>query len=140
MKGLQALAKKGPNDLFLDGLPMPADFPDWLTNEDLSYFANTFAKTGFRGSLNRYRAQQRDWEILPQLSKLTVDQPSYFVAGALDLVRGFIPGMDLFANPGEHCTDFRGKEIIKGKGHWIQQEASEQVNQAILAFLSGIAH
>ena len=92
MKGLQALAKKGPNDLFLDGLPMPADFPDWLTNEDLSYFANTFAKTGFRGSLNRYRAQQRDWEILPQLSKLTVDQPSYFVAGALDLIRGFVLG------------------------------------------------
>lgn len=139
MEELQTLATKGPEDKFLEGLPVPDPFPAWLTDEDLDYVTNAFSQSGFRGSLNRYRAQQRDWELLPQLSNLTVDQPSYFIAGARDLVRTFIPGIDMFANPGAHCTDFRGAKIIDGKGHWIQQEAPEVVNQALLEFLDKIS-
>ena len=85
----QAVAIKGPKHNLLDGLPDPDPFPAWLTNEDLDYFVEAFTQSGFRGSLNRYRAQQRDWELLPQLSELTVDQPSYFIAGALNVVRTF---------------------------------------------------
>lgn len=33
------------------------------------------------------------------------------------------------------CTDFRGSTIIEGEGHWIQQEAPDAVNAALLAFL-----
>ena len=135
----QFQAKKGPEDNLLDGLSDPDPFPSWLTDEDLDYFVEAFSKGGFRGPLNRYRAQQRDWELLPQLSELTVNQPSYFIAGALDVVRKFIPGFDLFANPGMSCTDFRGATIIDGEGHWIQQEAPKQVNRAILDFLSEIS-
>ncbi len=135
----QLIAMKGPKDNFLDGLSDPHPFPTWLTDEDLDYFVEAFSRSGFRGSLNRYRAQQRDWEILPQLSELTVDQPSYFIAGALDVVRTFIPGTDLFENPGVNCTDFRGATIIDGEGHWIQQEAPERVNRALLDFLAEIS-
>ena len=88
--------------------------------------------------MNRYRVQQRDWELLPQLSDLTVDQPSYFIAGGLDAVRTFIPGVDMYANPGANCTDFRGATIIEGEGHWIQQEAPDQVNHALLGFLADL--
>ncbi|MGD9332369.1 MAG: alpha/beta hydrolase [Desulfobacterales bacterium] len=135
----QALLTKGPEDPFLDGLRDPDPFPAWLTEADLDYFVEAFTGSGFRGSLNRYRAQQRDWEILPQLSELTVDQPSCFIAGALDFVRFFVPGLDLFDNPGQHCTDFRGANLIDGKGHWIQQEAPVQVNRALLNFLADVA-
>jgi len=135
----QAVAIKGPEDNFLDGLPDPDHFPAWLTDEDLDYFVEAFTQSGFRGSLNRYRAQQRDWELLPQLSELTVDQPSYFIAGALDAVRTFIPGVNLFENPGVNCTDFRGATIIDREGHWIQQEAPELVNRALLDFLADIS-
>jgi len=135
----QAIAIKGPEDNFLDGLPDPNPFPVWLTDEDLDYFVEAFTQSGFRGSLNRYRAQQRDWELLPQLSELTVDQPSYFIAGALDAVRTFIPGVDLFENPGVNCTNFRGATIIDREGHWIQQEAPELVNRALLDFLADIS-
>ena len=133
------LATKGPNEKLLDFLLDPDPFPDWLTDEDLDYFVEAFTQSGFRGPLNRYRAQQRDWELLPQLSELTVDQPSYFIAGALDVVRNFIPGTDLFENPGMNCTDFRGATIIDGEGHWIQQEAPELVNRALLDFLADIS-
>jgi len=137
--GWEQFLAKGPNDNLLDGLSDPDPFPAWLTDEDLDYFVEAFTKGGFRGPLNRYRAQHRDWELLPQLSELTVDQPSYFIAGALDVVRNFIPGIDLFENPGINCTDFRGSTIIDGEGHWIQQEAPELVNRAILDFLSEIS-
>ena len=135
----QHLAAKGPEDKFLEGLPDPHPFPTWLTDEDLDYFIDAFSHSGFRSSLNRYRAQQRDWELLPQLSELTVDQPSYFIAGALDVVRTFIPDKDLFENPGANCTDFRGATLIEGEGHWIQQEAPEQVNRVLLEFLANIS-
>ena len=134
----QALFSKGPASTLLEGIPTPDPFPDWLTDEDLDYFVDAFTQSGFRGPLNRYRAQQRDWELLPQLSDLTVDQPSYFIAGALDAVRTFIPGVDMYANPGANCTDFRGATIIEGEGHWIQQEAPNQVNHALLGFLADL--
>jgi pimeloyl-ACP methyl ester carboxylesterase len=130
---------KGPNAKFLNGLIDPDPFPSWLTERDLDYFVDAFTKGGFRGPLNRYRAQQRDWELLPQLSELTVGQPSYFIAGEFDLVRHFIPGVDLFENPGEKCMDFRGATIIEGKGHWIQQEDPGQTNRALLGFLADIS-
>ncbi|MEO1994634.1 MAG: alpha/beta hydrolase, partial [Planctomycetaceae bacterium] len=93
----------------------------------------------FRGPLNRYRAQRRDWELLPQLSQLQVHQPSGFIAGELDPVRTFVPGVDLYAGAGANCTDFRGSTIINGKGHWIQQEATDEVTGALLAFLDELA-
>ncbi|MEM7064791.1 MAG: alpha/beta hydrolase [Cyanobacteria bacterium P01_B01_bin.77] len=135
----QATAQKGAEANFLDGLIDPAPFPGWLSEKDFDYYTQAFSKSGFRGPLNRYRAQQRDWEILPQLSELTIEPPSYFIAGSLDLVRYLMPGMDLYKDPGASCTDFRGKVIIEGKGHWIQQEAPEQVNKVLLNFLSSIA-
>lgn len=134
----EILMTKGPEDNLLGGLSDPDPSPAWLSEADLDYFVEAFTQSGFRGSLNRYRAQQRDWEVLPQLSELTVDQPSCFIAGALDFVRFFVPGMDLFDNPGMHCTDFRGATLIDGKGHWIQQEAPELVNRALLDFLAGL--
>jgi len=134
----QALASKLPEDNLLGGMPDPNSFPAWLTDEDLDYFVAAFTQSGFRGPLNRYRAQQRDWELLPQLSDATVDQPSCLIAGALDVVRTFVPGVDMYENPGAYCTDFRGATIIDDEGHWIQQEAPEQVNRALLEFLADI--
>jgi pimeloyl-ACP methyl ester carboxylesterase len=60
------------------------------------------------------------------------------MARSKDLVRRLIPGKDLYADPGAHCTDFRGQVILDGMGHWIQQEAPEEVTEALLGFLSGV--
>ena len=135
---MQAFATKRPEDGFLDGIEDPDPFPGWLSEEDLDCYVDAFSQSGFRGPLNRSRAQQRDWEQLPQLSGLTVDQPSCLIAGALDLVRNLIPGVDAYENPGAYCTDFRGATIIEGEGHWIQQEAPETVSRALLDFLAEI--
>ncbi len=70
------MTSKGPDDNLLGSMPDPNPLPEWLTDEDLQYFVDTYKLSGFRDSLNRYRAQQRDWALLLQLSELMVDQPS----------------------------------------------------------------
>ena len=135
----EAMLDKKPGDTMLGGLPDPDPFPDWLSEQDIDYYTAAFEAGGFRGPLNRYRAQQRDWELLADLAGRTVDQPSCLIAGELDPVRGFIPGLDLYQNAGAHCTDYRGTTLIEGEGHWIQQEAPEAVNRALLEFLEAVS-
>lgn len=134
----EAVLAKKPGDDMLGGLPDPDRFPAWLTEADLAYYTDAFEAGGFRGPLNRYRAQQRDWELLAELAGKTVNQPSCLIAGALDPVRGFVPGLDLYQTAGAYCTDYRGTTLIDGEGHWIQQEAPDAVNRALLEFLAGL--
>jgi pimeloyl-ACP methyl ester carboxylesterase len=47
--------------------------------------------------------------------------------------------MDLYADPGDNCTDLRVVSVIEGAGHWVQQEAPEEVNEALLRFLNGLS-
>jgi pimeloyl-ACP methyl ester carboxylesterase len=122
----------------LELLTDPEVFPNWMTAADLDYFVDQFSAGGFRGPLNRYRNQDRDCEMLPQMGRARITQPACFIAGSKDMVRNFVPGHDLYATPDAMCDDLRIAEIIEGKGHWIQQEAPEQVNAHLLRFLSGL--
>ena len=76
----------------LDGIPDPNPFPKWLSQEDLKYFTSEFKNSGFRGPLNRYRNQERDWKLIPELSTLEIEVPSFFIGGGKDGVRHFIKG------------------------------------------------
>ena len=133
---LHSLSALQPVEDMLGMMVDPARFPAWMTEEDLDYYTSAFKRGGFRGPLNRYRAQGLDWERLPQLAHLQVHQPSRFIAGSLDPVRTFVPGVDIYAGAGANCTDFRGSTIIEGKGHWIQQEAPDEVTRLLVGFLA----
>lgn len=124
---------------FLDGLVDPDPFPAWLTEKDLNYFALNFEAGGFRGPINRYRNQDRDFINLPSMGVVPITQPSCFIAGTEDIVRKFVPGLDPYADVESNCTDFRGKTLINGAGHWVQQETPKEVNAALLAFLATLA-
>jgi pimeloyl-ACP methyl ester carboxylesterase len=132
------LSPKPPNATLLEGLTDPDPFPAWLTDEDIDYYVGEFERSGFRGPLNRYRTQERDWADLPELGERKVSQPALFVAGERDPVLHFVPGVRLLDLMDSRYEDLRGKIVIEGAGHWIQQERPEQVNRAILAFLRTI--
>jgi len=119
----------------LDGLIDPDPFPNWLTKKDLDFYINEFKNSGFRGPINRYRNQDRDWETIPELSNLKIEVPSFFIGGGKDSVRKFMKGHDMYENPGKNCTNFFGKAIIEEAGHWVQQEAPKKTTDAIINFL-----
>jgi pimeloyl-ACP methyl ester carboxylesterase len=120
----------------LTGMTDPAAFPAWMSAADLQVYVDAFRAGGFRGPLNRYRAQNIDFEEMDAYAGALVAQPSCFLGGERDAVRHFIPGLDLYENPGSACSDFRGSVIISAAGHWLQQEAPDQTNAALDAFLT----
>lgn len=129
---------KVPGDKFLTGMPRPDRLPAWLPAEDLAHYNEQFARGGWRGPLNRYRAQGIDHRDRAPVAGRRIAQPACFVAGTLDPVRRFLPGHDLYANAGAHCDEYRGTTLIEGAGHWVQQERPAEVNAALDAFVRGL--
>ena len=112
---------------------------DWFTLDDLDYYAGEFASSGFRGPLNLYRTSELDFTQQAEIADRRIEQPAAFIAGSLDPVLGFLPGVDLVALMRERVTDLRLVRIIDGAGHWVQQERPAEVNAALLEFLGGLA-
>jgi pimeloyl-ACP methyl ester carboxylesterase len=126
---------KSPDAKYLDGLVDPDPFPGWLTPDDLAYYAGEFERSGFRGPLNRYRTSKLDFEQQAPFTSSAIKQPAAFIAGTLDPVLSFVPGVDLIAVMRERVTDLRLVRLIEGAGHWIQQERPAEVSTALSEFL-----
>jgi pimeloyl-ACP methyl ester carboxylesterase len=119
---------------FVDALPPPAESnPPWLSDADLEFFTREFERTGFRGGLNWYRNMDRSQELLAALQNAKIRQPSLFIAGEKDVVitmyRPFFDALE------QTMPGLTGKHLLAGVGHWVQQEAAEEVNRLLLAFL-----
>ena len=112
------------------------ELPEWLSQKDIDYFVSQFEISGMRGPLNRYRAQNIDWDELSDLPK-AISQPAFFITGTLDPVNFFVPSeQSLMERIGSNYDNLLLAEELEGIGHWTQQEAPEEVNQLILSFLS----
>jgi pimeloyl-ACP methyl ester carboxylesterase len=132
------LTNKRPDATMLEGVSDPDPLPSWLTPEDVAYYANEFRSSGFRGPLNRYRNYQRDFHALPELATAKVTRPALFIVGEFDPVMDFKPGVRLVDLMDRWYSDLRGKLVLEGGGHWIQQERPAEVNQAVLTFLRSL--
>ncbi|MFF8644102.1 alpha/beta fold hydrolase [Streptomyces sp. NPDC015345] len=108
--------------------------PPWLSDEELAYYVDTFEETGFTGGLNYYRNLDRNWALTEHLEGRVIAQPSLFVTGSKDPVARFMPADGL----GRMLTDQRGHVVLDGAAHWVQQERAEEVNAALLGFLSAV--
>ena len=121
---------------FLTHTTDPAALPSWLTEADIDFFTGEFSRAGFRGGLNWYRNIDRNWELLAPYAKARVSVPALYVAGDRDLVVSF-PGMDqLIPNLKQFIPELRKTIMLPGCGHWTQQERPQDVNDAMVAFLS----
>jgi pimeloyl-ACP methyl ester carboxylesterase len=114
----------------LDRLP---DRPHgaFLADEDFEIFAKAFDQTGFRGGLNWYRNLDRNWEESAGLDH-RVNQPALMITAELDPVLRpeLCAGMEAFV------PNLRKTVLIKGCGHWTQQEKPSETNSAVLEFLA----
>ncbi|HVU73956.1 MAG TPA: alpha/beta hydrolase [Mycobacteriales bacterium] len=120
---------------FVDQLPVPDAMPAFLDAAAFAEAVATFERTGFTGGLNHYRAMDPTWHQVPQLGTVPITCPVGFLAGEKDLVLAFTPTRAL--GP-PLVPDLRMDVRVPGVGHWVQQEAPDAVNRALLGFLAGI--
>lgn len=120
---------------WIDRLGEPKAFPPWFSQEDLSYYVQEFSRAGFHGGINYYRNIDRNWELMAPYADQIMEMPALFMAGDRDFVIGRATREDLMASMKKHVPNLRDVILLPGIGHWIQQEAADEVNRAILAFL-----
>jgi len=132
------LLDKGADAGMLDGLVDPDPFPAWASSDDLQVYADAMHAGGWKGPLNRYRAQPIDADQLGSLPDPNIQQPATFIGGELDMVRNFVEGIDSYDFAAMACDDYRGTTIVDGAGHWVQQEAPEAVNAALETFFTSL--
>lgn len=130
--------KKPADAKFLDGMIDPDPLPAWLTAADLDYYTGEFERSGFRGPLNRYRTAELDFAQQEAIADRRIEQPTAFIAGSLDPVLAFVPGVDMVEVMRKQVSDLRLVRLIDGAGHWVQQERPTEVNAALLEFLQGL--
>ncbi len=118
----------------LERMP-PGSHGAFLTEQDFEVFVSSFEKTGFRGGLNWYRNFDRNWETTAYLSGAKVLQPALMITAELDAVLRpeMAEGMQTWV------PNLRRTVLIKGSGHWTQQEKPDEVNRALLGFLGEFA-
>jgi len=119
-------------------LGMPKELPPWLSQEDLDYYVSEFKQAGFRGGINYYRNFHRNWEITPQLTNAQIVQPTLFIAGSKDMVIGGASAESLRKFMQKSVPDLKDVILFPEIGHWVQQEAPKETNEAILNFLESI--
>lgn len=125
---------KPANAKLFDGMPEPVPAMPWFGADDVDYYAGEFARSGFRGPLNRYRNGHRDHAFLTARTDPVIRQPSLFIAGDKDPVLSFVQA-DMVGIMKTVLPDLRGVHLIPGCGHWTQQEAPDAVNTALLDWL-----
>lgn len=119
------------------GMTRPAPSPSYVDPGYLNDAIAAFAKRGFHGPLNYYRAIDPFFAIASgAYAGATIAQPAYFLTGADDALRSFMPDEETMRGA---LTDLRGYAVLDAIGHWPQLEAPETVNRHLLAFLDAMA-
>lgn len=86
--------------------------------------------------MNIYRNFALNYETLSQYHGRPITMPSLFIGGDHDV--NTVWGQEAVRRASEHLHDLRGTVIIPNCGHWLQQEAPEAVNKALLDFLASL--
>ena len=105
--------------------------PAFLTKEELQHYVATYERTGFRGGLGYYRALDANWRATEAFDDRRITMPALFLTGTRDPVKAFMPAAAM-----EGWVLDREDVEVEGAGHWVQQEAPEEVNRALLRFLA----
>jgi pimeloyl-ACP methyl ester carboxylesterase len=126
-----------PHSTMLNSVPDPTKLPNWLTEEDLDMYVETFQRSGFRGGLNWYRNFDRNWELLAAYSGGKITVPALFLWGDRDPTLE-IPGMSKRIERMSEVIPHLHSIAFAGAGHWVQEEREAEVNAELLKFLQSL--
>ena len=121
-------------------MPTPAQTAAcrWLPDAALAVYADEIQRSGFQGGLNWYRCNidATLQAALQQFAGQRIAVPTLYIAGRSDWGTHQKPGaFEAMAKRG--CAQLRGRHLVDGAGHWVQQEQPEAVTALLLDFLRG---
>jgi pimeloyl-ACP methyl ester carboxylesterase len=124
---------KHKDSLFLEPMqPQPEKLPAWITEDDIDYYVEQYARTGFGPSVNWYRNIPRLHSLTPELEGVKIKAPTYFMQGTRDAVQYFISSEGL----ADRHEDLRAMVPVEGAGHWLPMEAPKMITEHAIRFLS----
>lgn len=97
-----------------------------LTAEEERVFVDAFTRTGFTGGINWYRNIRRNWQRAAGLDQ-TVRVPALMIMAEHDRV--LPPSL---ADGMEKLVPDLEKHLVRGSGHWTQQEKPEDVSAKLI--------
>jgi non-specific protein-tyrosine kinase len=97
-----------------------------LSADEMKVFVDTFTKSGFTGGINWYRNWTRNWERAAALDH-TVRVPALMIMAENDAV---LPPSA--ADGMEKLVPDLEKYLVRGSGHWTQQEKPEEVSGQLI--------
>jgi pimeloyl-ACP methyl ester carboxylesterase len=97
-----------------------------LSPEEMKVFVDTFTKTGFTGGLNWYRNFSRNWQRSADIDHIVrvpalmmmAENDAVLPPSAADGMEKIIPDLE--------------KYLVRGSGHWTQQEKPEEVSNKLI--------
>ena len=104
--------------------------PEIVTRAEREHYSSVFARTGFRGGINWYRNFDRNWETAPAIGVQPIAVPCLMVTAEWDpaLRPEMAGGMSAL------CRDLE-TVMIRGCGHWTQQERPDELNRILVDWL-----
>lgn len=116
--------------------PAPGPIPSWAAPDYVQHNVAEFQRTGFHGGLNYYRAAEPYFHLSAAFKGARIMQPSFFIWGKADGLR------ELYPLTVEHMRaslpGLAEAVELEGVGHWVQHEASAEVSEQLLRFLSTV--
>jgi pimeloyl-ACP methyl ester carboxylesterase len=97
-----------------------------LSPEEKQVFVDTFTKTGFTGGINWYRNMSRNWQRSADID-YTVRVPALMIMAEDDRV---LPPSA--ADGMEKLIPDLEKYLVRGSGHWTQQEKPDEVSDKLI--------
>ncbi|MFN3339640.1 MAG: alpha/beta hydrolase [Dietzia sp.] len=130
-----------PGSTYLEALPEAPPLPwSWLTVEEMDSYEAEYARTGFAGPLQWYRAMDVSWFARKEFERQTNPVPFYFLYSEHDPDLEGFHGRDPLSKLGRHHDDVRMVRAISSPaGHLMHLEATEDTHREILACLADIA-
>ena len=97
-----------------------------LSTEEMKVFVDAFTKSGFTGGINWYRNWTRNWQRAAGLDH-NVRVPSLMIMAENDVV---LPPSA--ADGMEKLVPDLEKYLVRGSGHWTQQEKPDEVSAKLI--------
>lgn len=132
--------KHPPGTTYLDALPEAPALPwKWLSELELEFIVSDYARSGFTGGLNWYRAMDLRWHQRAPYRGLKCRVPFFFIGSEHDVDLEAWHGPDPVAEIHNQYEDVRRIEMIPDAGHLMQLEQSDRVTGLILEYLETIS-